>query len=372
MSNKIKFIDLNYYYHSAFTAPGEAILKHEPSNLFATPLTRKASIVLVKHINYTGKQHAGGVSYQFFRSKNKFLHIPFATHRFIKKEKPDMVLVQGLIFPLKVIALRMKLGKHCKIVLQHQGERPFRRKIIFQKMADKFVDGYFFTARGNTNEWINAGVIRGKSKCYEIPDASTLFCRQEKAVCRQRTGMTGALNFLWVSRLNENKDPFTVLSGFEKYFAGHPTAKLYMIYSEEPLLEQVKERILKSPTLKDRVILVGRVRHDQLQDWYSAADYYVSGSRREGGGYALTEAMACGCIPVVSNIPPFMKSIDNGRAGYYYPAGDSDALFQVLAGLDPGRQQEMSLAAQTQFRNHLSPPAIADKIFAAFEDLKLK
>jgi glycosyltransferase involved in cell wall biosynthesis len=183
--------------------------------------------------------------------------------------------------------------------------------------------------------------------------------------------MRGGTNFLWVGRLNENKDPLTVLSGFEKYFKQNPDARLFMIYSEDDLLEPVRQRINSSPVLNDKVKLVGKIVHEQLPDWYSAADYFVSGSRREGGGYALKEAMACGCIPVVTDIPAFMKTIDNGRVGYYFKAGDSDSLFGVLTGLDQGMQSAMSMKVIGQFRNNLSPAVIAEKMLSVYKALRM-
>ena len=370
MSIKFKFIELNYYYHGEFTTPEEAINRHRPSNLFVLHLTRTADTILIKHLNYSGSHSANGIRYRFFRSRNRFFHIPSETHRFVRDEKPDMVLVQGLIFPLQVIALRKMLGKHCKIVLQHHGEPPFRWKRIFQRIADRYVDAYIFTSIGNAREWLETGVIRDNRKCYEIIPSSTEFSRQDKLLSRQKTGMKGEKIFLWVGRLNENKDPVTVLKGFEKYSRDHPADRLYMIYGEDDILKQVKEIIVNSPILPGRVELIGKTAHPELVHWYSAADYFISGSHHEGGSYALTEAMACGCVPIVTNIPASMKAIDDGEAGYYYEAGNSEALYNVLSGLPLEQPDEMSNRVEKQFAINFSPAAIADKFIAVYQDLK--
>ena len=73
-----------------------------------------------------------------------------------------------------------------------------------------------------------------------------------------------------------------------------------MIYSEDDLLDAVKERVRRSPSLADRVRLIGAVPHDQMTTFYSAADLFVVGSHHEGSGYALMEACACGAVPVVT------------------------------------------------------------------------
>ena len=56
---------------------------------------------------------------------------------------------------------------------------------------------------------------------------------------------------------------------------------------------------------------LGRLPHERLAAYYSAADIFVSGSHREGSGYALIEAMACGAIPCVTDIPSF-RAITGG------------------------------------------------------------
>jgi glycosyltransferase involved in cell wall biosynthesis len=370
MSAQFKLIEVNYHYHQEFTNPAEVISKHAPSNLFMKELAGKADITLVKHINFEGSHEENGVHYRFFRRKNRFFQVPTATHNYIRDQKPDIVLVQGLIFPWQVIALRKKLGKNSIFVLQHQGEVPYRRKRIFQKIMDRFADGYVFTSVGNAEEFIKAGIIRDRNKIFEIAPSSTTFLKKDKAVSRQRTGMQNGNCFLWVGRLNAKKDPLTVLTGLEKYFNDHPDSKLYMIYGEDELLQQVKQRIEVSNSLRKGVVLVGKVPHQELEDWYSAADYFVSGSIREGGSFALTEAIACGCIPIVSNIPAAMKVIDNGKNGFYFERGDSESLYEVLKKLDTVDLQLMSGKVLQRYEDEFSSPAIAKKVVEMYFKLK--
>lgn len=368
----MRFIELNYYYHGEFSKPEDVIQKHLPSNLFATHLSNKTEVILVKHLNFTGELKQDNVQYRLFKSSNSFFDIPSATHRFIQSIQPDMILVQGLIFPLQVIALRRRVGKKTRIVLQHQGEVPFRRKRFLQKWMDRCVDGYIFTSAGNADEWFEAGIIKDRKKCFEIIPSSTLFTRKDKENSKERLGMKAPINFLWVGRLNANKDPLTIWRGFEKYFMDHPNHKLYFIYGEDDMLSDIKQILAESPLLTNRVELVGRIIHEELEYWFSAADYFVSGSHREGGSYALTEAMACGCIPVVTSIPSAVKVTGDGKAGYYFQVGDPDSLYKTLMGLDHHRLKEMSDIVMNHFRQNFSPAAIADKMIEVYEHLKSK
>lgn len=369
---KINFIEINYYCHTDIPDPFEVIKKHLPSNLFVQEFRKYADPILVKHMNYKGELEKEGVHYYFNKRSNHFLQIPFVTHSYVARQDPDLVLVQGFIFPLQVIALRKKLGKKPVILLQHQGELPGGRKQWFQRHADSGIDGYLFAAAGNADPWLEKGIIASKEKCFEMPSSSTLFTRQNKQESKVRTGMKERINFLWVGRLDVNKDPVTVLDAFEKYFEKNGEGVLWMAYSDSALEETVKQKINNSEFLKGRVKLLGKIAHEQLPYWYSGADYFILASRHEGGSYALTEAMACGCVPIVSNIPPSMKSIENGRCGYYFEAGNAAQLTELLSGLTHENISPMSELVLNQFLGSASPSAVANIIFDIYRKIKKK
>jgi hypothetical protein len=123
-------------------------------------LSKTIQVEVIKHINYEGSTVFNNIRYSFFKSRNRFWYIPFRTHRYISKQKPRIIIVQGFVFPLQLIFLRLKLGKECIICLQHHGERPFKGlKGLVQKYADRFVNAYSFASVEMAKDWINAGVI---------------------------------------------------------------------------------------------------------------------------------------------------------------------------------------------------------------------
>ena len=58
------------------------------------------------------------------------------------------------------------------------------------------------------------------------------------------------------------------------------------------------EKISKS--VNKNFTLTGAVSDNELKKWMQKASMYCQFSRQEGFGVALAEAMACGCIPIVS------------------------------------------------------------------------
>jgi glycosyltransferase involved in cell wall biosynthesis len=372
MEDKLNYIGLNYHFHREFTNPYDVIHKHSPTDIFLEELTDNVSTTLIKFINGEIRTDRNGIKYYFNRRSNSFWQIPFAAHRFVRKQNPDVIVIQGLIFPLQVLALRFMLGNKPIILLQHQGELPFKRKRMFQRLADGSVNGYLFTSIAIANEWIKAGIIKDAKKCFEIPAAAIQFSKKNKEECKRTTGLSGNLNFLWVGRLTANKDPFTVLAAFEKYAVVNPGVKLYMIYQEDELLTEIKSIINRSNILQNVVKLVGKMQHQELELWYNAADYFILASHREGGSYALMEAMACGCVPVVSKIPASVKMINYGKVGFSFSAGESEDLLRTLISIDHTNYIQYSQNAVQYFKEEMSSAAIGKKMLNIIEQLSSK
>src|SRR5690606_325047 len=165
--------------------------------------------------------------------------------------------------------------------------------------------------------FIERGVIKNAAQVREIMEISTDFSPIKKNTARHELDFSGA-TFLWVGRLDQNKDPLTVLKAIDKLRNTGVGFRLYMLYSSKDMEIQVRE-FVHGHQLSEFVKLVGFTLNKELPQWFSAADYYISASHYEGSGVALCEAMACGCVPVVTNIPSFKTMTRNGECGYLYP-----------------------------------------------------
>ena len=359
----IKLIDLNYYMHVDISEPAEVIELQKASVGFVKFIHGELNLRLVKHMNYEGERSINGIACNFFRRRNSFFAVPFKTHYFIKKQSPDIILIQRLIFPVQIITLKILAARKVKFIVQHHGEHPYNGiKKAFQKIADRFVHKYLFTSIGNANEWIECGIISSKEKCCEVLEASTSFNQKDREKCKLQLGMIGNQNFLWVGRLHIGKDPLTVISAFEKYVTIHPEAKLYMIYQTIELLPWIKEKFAGNEKLKNSIVMQGKVFHDDLETWYNAADFYISASLKESTGYALLEAMACGCIPVVSNIPAFNKITGNGSYGFLFETRNTNELLSTMIRAQLTNADQMRSKILQHFNQHLSFESIAHQI----------
>ncbi len=360
----IKLIDISFFANTEFAGGIDAINAFKPAFGYIDFIKGRLDIQVIKHAGREETLIYQGVQFSFFKGRNRLWHIPFKTFSYVKKQEPGIVIVQGIGFPLQVLMLRFTLGRSCAIIVQHHAERPLRGiKKTLQKMADKCIDAYLFTTGKNAEEWYDEGIIDNAAKYNELLELSTYFSRLDKKQSRKKLGMGDNDIFLWVGRLEANKDPITVLKGFEKYVSSRPSAILYMVYQEDQLLPEVKKMMTESIFLNRSVRLIGKIERDELPAWFSAADFYLSGSHREGSGTALIEAMACGCIPVVTNIPSFSSITAGGQHGILYTPGDAESLSGALKALDKIDKENFSANVVSHFEKKLSFKAIADDLY---------
>jgi glycosyltransferase involved in cell wall biosynthesis len=319
-------------------------------------LARQHEVISIERISYEGVYRQNGVQYYFVDLKRRLVHFPRRLHRFIKQQSPDIVLVHGFIFPLQVIQLRRALGKKVRIIVQNHAEKPYPGiRCFLQRIADRYIDAYLFTSKQMGKEWIDKRVISKEAKIAEVVEVSTPFrCVDKK--------QNAAPVFIWVGRLNANKDPLTVVKAFIRFLSVTPAARLYMIYQTEDLLREIKELIDSSGKAREAIELAGNIPHEQLQPWYEKADFFISGSHFESGGVALCEAMACGCIPIVTDILSFRKMTGSGHCGLLYEPGNEKALFQSLVRAVAMDIEKERAKVLQQFNEELSFAAIAGKI----------
>lgn len=116
-------------------------------------------------------------------------------------------------------------------------------------------------------------------------------------------------------------DAFARLAGQGGDFTG-------LLIGQGPLRSRLEDHVTRSG-LRDRVKLLGPRPHDQLPDWYRAADLFVLPSFSEGVPIVLLEAAACG-TPFVASRVGGIPEIAHLGASRLVPAGDARALSEAI------------------------------------------
>jgi glycosyltransferase involved in cell wall biosynthesis len=357
----MRFVFASYTRTDQFDNPDDWLKRINIYSGVLSALAKNHEVISIEQINYEGEFVKNGVDYKFVRFTKWGLKVPVKLHNIIKRLNPDVVFIHGLHFPLQVMQLRLFLGKHVKIIVQHHAERPFvGLKKYLQRWADPYVDAYLFASREMGLDWIKRGNLASPQKIHEVMEVSSVFYKIDKQLAKAKAGASGKV-FLYVGRLIPLKDPLTILNAFLKFADMVRDAKLYMIFQTDDLLPQINA-LLKNHPQSASVVLVGKVQHHELLYWYNSADVILSASYYEGSGTTVCEAMSCGCVPIVSDIFSFRMMINHGKCGLLFEPGNEEALLLALVYTQQADMQKMKDAALDYFRSHLSFEAIADRI----------
>lgn len=272
-----------------------------------------------------------GITYRFVRPGHAGLVRSETFATLVQELAPDVFHVHGLGFPAEVQALAMA-DPATPILLQDHADRVprfGRRRAWRHGLAAVAV--VTFCAADQALPFQRAGLLQPRTRILTIAESTTRFAPGDRRVARALTGLHGEPCILWVGHLDRNKDPLSVLRGLGAAVGRLPDPQLWLCFGSAPLRDEVERYVASQRQLRDRVHLVGRVPHERVEHLMRASDLFVLGSHREGSGYSLIEALACGVAPVVTDIPSFRALTSDGRIGRLWRCGDAGAFAEALA-----------------------------------------
>lgn len=362
-------VALNLAYDPSCATPGALLERYHTLTGWSRALTAAGATVTVVQRFSTDRRHVlDDVPYVLVRDAHPALlaadSVSEPSMAATIAANPDVVHVNGLMFPGMLRALSRALPDTVLVVQDHSGLVPRHppwpvgpHRAAHWRAAFAPVDAFSFTAAALARRWQAAGLPED-ARIVEIPEASTTLAPADRTQARLALGAAGDPAIVWIGRLDANKDPLTVLDGLERALPRIPRAHCWLIYGPPSDLEDVvRHRLHHSPALGRTVTMVGTVPHPRVAGYLSAADLMVSGSHHEGSGYSLIEAMACGVAPCVTDIPAHRAIV--GDCGALWRAGDAAACAEALVAVATGDRASQSVRARQRFADVLAWDAIA-------------
>jgi L-malate glycosyltransferase len=95
----------------------------------------------------------------------------------------------------------------------------------------------------------------------------------------------------------------------------------FLVVANDGSLRPALEAAVRARGLTDRVRFVGRLDPDTQAAWYRRAQWFVSLPQSDSVSVSVLEAMAHGCIPVLSDLPANREVIEPGETGLIVPEG---------------------------------------------------
>lgn len=142
--------------------------------------------------------------------------------------------------------------------------------------------------------------------------------------------------------------------------------------TEEKFAEQQLSALIKKYKMEKLISPIGLVNHDEiLPAYYRKADIFVLASRYEPFGLTTLEAMACGTVPIVSDVAGSREIIIDGLNGFIVHTHDRKALAQRIVSLlqDEKLKRKVSENAAFTIKEHYSWDKIVEKFIKLYKNL---
>ena len=154
-----------------------------------------------------------------------------------------------------------------------------------------------------------------------------------------------ALLVLYVGRLDREKSVDRVLAAFERIAGTIAGARLVLVGhgTQADGLRRMAAGLNAAP----RIAFAGVCAHEELPDYYRAADLFLFASETETQGLVLAEAAACGLPAVAVNAPGCAEVVHDGDTGVLTKA-DAAALAEAAVGLLVDTSRRAAMAARAR------------------------
>lgn len=195
----------------------------------------------------------------------------------------------------------------------------------------KFVDAFVMVAPNVQEHFMKYALGADEKKTTVINNAvdTDKFYRDEKRRTEKRKelGVTDDMIIIGTSaRLNEQKDPKTMLAAMEKVFATNTMARFF--WAGGGHMRKELEHALASSPIKNRFVLLGD--RSDIPDLLQAYDIFVLSSRHEGLPMALLEAMSTGIASVATRVSGNRVVIEDHVNGLLANPHDPEDLAQKI------------------------------------------
>jgi glycosyltransferase involved in cell wall biosynthesis len=259
----------------------------------------------------------------------------------IKQTKPDVIVCFYLLhaYPL---AMLKKLSDFslCPVAM---GSDVNLDNSFLQKLAKNFIyrnsDLIFarsWTLKDKIVEEHNCSVIVNPSSI----DTSFFKPLGSKTKLREKWGINPKTHvILSVCRLDKNKGVAVLLKSID--LLEDKDIKLLVVGNgdERKTLEELSSTL----GLENKVIFLGLRNKLELLELYNLADVFVLASYSEGLPRVLLEAMACGCVPIASDVGSVNAVVVNDYNGFTIIAGQDVGLSEKLKKTLSMSQEQLEL-----------------------------
>ena len=175
----------------------------------------------------------------------------------------------------------------------------------------------------------------------------------------------GRARVVFLGRIDEPRKGLATLLKAVEVLASQGIKPQVLVAGPGDLDDVIKDL---APAIDDQVELLGAVTEEHKRSLLRSADVFVAPNLGgESFGIILVEAMAAGAAVLASDLESFAQVLQDGDAGWLFPAGDAEALAVELKALleDPGLRASLAGRGRKRAEDY-DWPGITEQILAIY------
>jgi alpha-1,3-mannosyltransferase len=283
----------------------------------------------------------------------------------------DLIHVHGVDFFYDFLAATKWLHKRPLVLSTHGGffhtSFASRSKMAYFNTVTRLsANAYSQVVATSANDGQLFGRIMKPSKLQVIENGVDI----EKYANQASSSLQPTL--IYFGRWSSNKGLLPALEMFAQLHRQQPQWRLIIAGREyDHSCAELQQEVDKLK-LQGAVTLAPNPSDAEIRTLINQASYFLCLSRHEGFGIAPIEAMSAGLTPVLSDIPPFRRLIDDSGLGFLTPLGATPdpAISTLLQLHDLGEPAyQIRRAAAMDFAQRYAWPQVADRYLALYAKL---
>jgi glycosyltransferase involved in cell wall biosynthesis len=203
------------------------------------------------------------------------------------------------------------------------------------------------------------------------PGISTLPCGVDCLDNLERDYSTSPIRLVYAGRLIEHLKRVLDFVELVHQLGQHRVDFHLDLFGAGPDEQQLRQRLARH-VARGQVSFQGARPHHEVLASLKEYDVFVNLSEVEGTSVAMLEAMAAGCVPMVTEASSGVTEvIECGVNGFYVPVGDMPALASCIVELAQSRAMLAKLGQQAHctVQNQFSLSQYADRFVAMVEEI---
>lgn len=225
------------------------------------------------------------------------------------------------IYPKEVQIISSILNDHSSV---------YKRQCVW----DDYIDLYLCISSRIKNNLLNIYGIDKNKIFYRVPYVKNI--RKTKRVYEIDNKIP--LNIGYPCRLVSNQKRADLLPKLIKKLEDKHVKYILNIAGDGPCEKEIMNYVSHN-NLVDKVNFYGKLSGNELINFLDKQDIYLNFSEFEGTSLTMLEAMASGCVPVVTNVSGVDDFIENMKNGLISNVGDMEDITNNIMYLDINRDK---------------------------------